>query len=170
MSTSFEYERVDVFTTGYVGRPGERTFYLQARAFGRAVSFKCEKQQVAALSQYVAGMLADLPQSGPLPHPASLSLATPLESEWVVGAIGVAFDAESDRFVLVLEEAVAEDEDGDPVLPDGEDRGVLRLHITREQAAAFCSRAEESVAAGRPACQFCGRPIDPDGHPCPRMN
>jgi hypothetical protein len=26
------------------------------------------------------------------------------------------------------------------------------------------------VAAGRPNCRWCGFPIDPDGHPCPRMN
>jgi uncharacterized repeat protein (TIGR03847 family) len=42
--------------------------------------------------------------------------------------------------------------------------------VTRSQAAAFCERADDLVAAGRPTCSFCGFPIDPDGHPCPRMN
>jgi hypothetical protein len=34
----------------------------------------------------------------------------------------------------------------------------------------LCSHTESIVAAGRPACQWCGNPIDPDGHICPRMN
>ena len=50
------------------------------------------------------------------------------------------------------------------------DRGHIRLYVTRSQAAAFCDHADELVAAGRPNCQWCGNPIDPDGHPCPRMN
>ena len=170
MSTSFEYERVDVFTTGFVGRPGQRTFYLQARSGGHAVSFKCEKQHVAALASYVTGLLADLPQAGQLPHPSMLGLSEPVSVEWEVGSIGVAFDADRDRFVLVVEEAVEADEDGEPVLAEGAARGSLRLLLTREQAAAFCTHAEQAVAAGRPLCQFCGRPMDPDGHPCPRMN
>ena len=51
-----------------------------------------------------------------------------------------------------------------------DDRGHIRLYMTRSQAAAFCDHADELVAAGRPNCQWCGNPIDPDGHPCPRMN
>jgi uncharacterized repeat protein (TIGR03847 family) len=38
------------------------------------------------------------------------------------------------------------------------------------QAVAFIEVAEAAVAAGRPSCLFCGRPIDPNGHMCPRMN
>jgi hypothetical protein len=26
------------------------------------------------------------------------------------------------------------------------------------------------VESGRPDCQWCSHPIDPDGHACPRMN
>ncbi|MGA1157452.1 MAG: DUF3090 family protein [Ilumatobacteraceae bacterium] len=26
------------------------------------------------------------------------------------------------------------------------------------------------MAAGRPDCEFCGRPVDSDGHFCVRMN
>jgi broad specificity phosphatase PhoE len=34
MSAFFEFEQVDTFTTGAIGRPGDRTFYLQARQGG----------------------------------------------------------------------------------------------------------------------------------------
>jgi uncharacterized repeat protein (TIGR03847 family) len=38
------------------------------------------------------------------------------------------------------------------------------------QARAFCSRAESVVEAGRETCPFCGGPMDPGGHLCPRAN
>ena len=62
------------------------------------------------------------------------------------------------------------DEDETELVDDDPDRGHVRLYVTRSQAAAFCEYADELVAAGRPNCQWCGNPIDPDGHPCPRMN
>ena len=37
-------------------------------------------------------------------------------------------------------------------------------------ARAFVKRAQAVVAAGRPPCPFCGSPLDPDGHLCPRAN
>ena len=30
--------------------------------------------------------------------------------------------------------------------------------------------AGREVAAGRPPCPFCGDPLDPSGHVCPRAN
>ncbi|HUR73309.1 MAG TPA: DUF3090 family protein [Sporichthya sp.] len=37
-------------------------------------------------------------------------------------------------------------------------------------ARAFAKRANSVVSAGRPACPFCGLPLDPAGHICPRSN
>src|SRR5436190_152916 len=48
MSTSFEID-VDLLTTGTVGPPGQRVFYLQARQGNRVLSLRLEKTQVAAL-------------------------------------------------------------------------------------------------------------------------
>ena len=41
---------------------------------------------------------------------------------------------------------------------------------TTDQARAFARRAAGVVAAGRPPCPFCGGPLDPEGHICPRSN
>jgi uncharacterized repeat protein (TIGR03847 family) len=38
------------------------------------------------------------------------------------------------------------------------------------QARAFARRCARVVSAGRPACPFCGQPLDPTGHICPRAN
>jgi len=45
-----------------------------------------------------------------------------------------------------------------------------RFVVSRAQARAMALHALEVVAAGRPRCQFCGYPLEPDGHICPAMN
>jgi uncharacterized repeat protein (TIGR03847 family) len=191
MSPSFDLGAVDAFTAGTVGAPGQRVFYLQARGNGQVVTIKCEKQQVAALGQYLERLLQDLPAPADGPLPTALELLDPLEAVWVAGQLGVAWRADADRFVVEVEEleeeaddaAEADADDGDDedtssgdAGPDPTDwlvtfdRGRLRVELSRGQALAFAARAAELVAAGRPSCRFCGLPIDPDGHPCPRMN
>ena len=167
MSAFYEFDEVDSFTTGAVGRPGERIFYLQARAGRQRVAVKCEKQQVAAIVQYLRRVLHDLPPPEDRPLPGALELATPVRQAFVLGPIGLGYDRSSDRVVVQLEEMVETDDDGEPI---DTEHGHIRLYVSRSQAAAFCDRADEVIAAGRPACQWCGLPIDPDGHPCPRMN
>jgi len=173
MAELYELPQVDAFTAGTMGRPGQRTFFLQARASGHTVSVKCEKQQVDALGTYLGRLLDDLPAPPDVPHPDALELDEPVLPAFVLGSIGVAFDEEADRIVLHLEELTETSGDGpedapEPIVDD--DASRLHVRITRGQAKAFCDRAAGIVAAGRPPCRFCGLPIDPDGHICPRMN
>ena len=98
----------------------------------------------------------------------ALELREPLEPAFVLGPIGLGYDRSNDRVLIQLEEIGEVDDEGEPVEDD--DRGHVRLYITRGQAAAFCDHADGVVEAGRPACQWCAFPIDPDGHDCPRMN
>ncbi|MGQ0831858.1 MAG: DUF3090 family protein, partial [Microthrixaceae bacterium] len=103
-----------------------------------------------------------------------LSLVEPLEELWTVGAIGVAYDEPSDRIVVVLEEITelpAEtDDDEDELLAQDGSGASVRVRLSRSQVSAFVRHSRAIVAAGRPPCRFCGLPIDPDGHACPRMN
>lgn len=167
MSAFFEFEQVDTFTTGAIGRPGERTFYLQARQGRQRVAVKCEKQQVGAIVQYLRKVLNDLPPAEDKALPGSLELVEPVEQVFVLGPIGLGYDRQADRLVVQLEEMAPVDEDGEAV-PDHD--GHIRLYVSRSQAASFCDHAERVIESGRPDCQWCGLPIDPDGHPCPRMN
>jgi len=70
-------------------------------------------------------------------------------------------DEEEDEEEFDLSDLVADDSDG----PD-----LLRVRITPAAAAGFVERAGRIVAAGRPPCPLCGRPLDPQGHLCPRKN
>jgi uncharacterized repeat protein (TIGR03847 family) len=99
-------------------------------------------------------------------------LETPLLEEFRVGTLALAWDTDDNNVVI---EAHAQTEGEEPTevepLSDDEDGpDVLRVRITPEQARAFVKRAEQVVAAGRPPCPFCGLPLDPEGHICPRSN
>ncbi len=159
MSSSFEMPQVDHLTAGAVGEPGNRVFYLQAGNQGQIVSLRLEKAQVAALVAYLVGMLAEMPAAGSTP-PGDMDLVEPVVAEWVVGSLGVSYDEEDDRVLLVADELVEEGEEG----------ARARITATRDQIAALAVRGAEAVAAGRPPCPLCGQPLDPEGHTCARLN
>jgi len=196
-AASYDFEAPDFFTTGTVGVPGRRTFYLQAREAGNVVTLKLEKEQIRALAEYLAKLLNDLPKPGALPR--DMALLEPVSEAWVVGSLGVAYDESADRILIVAEELTEEteedeDEEDDepaegttveespraagasaepaepPEPPESPDTAKARFRLTRPQAAAFVERARSLVQAGRPSCRFCGLPIDPDGHTCPGTN
>lgn len=174
MGMYFDFENADAFATGAIGRPGERTFYLQVRAEGRTISIKCEKQQVLALSEYLRNMLADFPDTGIDADPSSATLIDPVEQDFVLGSIGLGLDRPNMRMVIQLEEMVVVDEDDDvfDLLGDDDevDSTVVRVLVTPDQARAFCDTADLFMAAGRSTCKWCGSPVDPTGHACPKFN
>jgi len=50
------------------------------------------------------------------------------------------------------------------------DQDILRVLLPLGYAESFAKRANIVVGAGRVPCPFCGGPIDPAGHLCPRAN
>jgi uncharacterized repeat protein (TIGR03847 family) len=158
MSESYDFDNVDGLVVATVGLPGNRTFLLQARQNYLMVTLKVEKQQVAALAQYLGELLSGLPRPGDLPEDQELD--EPAEAEWSVGTIGITYDESIDRVLLVVEEAV----------PEGTEGTVARFAATREQAAALAIRGIQLVEAGRPPCPLCGYPLEPGEHACPRTN
>jgi uncharacterized repeat protein (TIGR03847 family) len=175
MSDSFEMLAPDYFTAGAVGLPGQRVFYLQGREARRVVTLKVEKEQIAALADYLAGLLAKLPEAGTVD--SDLPLLEPVEPAWDVGALGLGYDESRDRLVVVANEAVEQDdeeEDGEEETQaqeeDVAEGATARFLITRAQASAFVERARALVRAGRPICPMCSQPKDPAGHICPRSN
>ena len=171
MSSYYEFDATDGFTTGALGEPGQRTFVLQVRAEGQRITIKCEKEQVAAMSEYLRKLLADAPDVSQRPIKDAMQLSMPVEPEFVLGTVGLAYDSISDRLVIQLDEIdIASDDENDIENNDQQDLSRIRANITRGQAAAFCEHADGVIASGRPTCVFCGRPINKDGHSCPRMN
>lgn len=188
----FVFDPPERLVVGTVGQPGERTFFLQARGGGQLTSVVLEKVQVAALAERLEQLLDELVRASggtvavPAIAPAELvdngPLEQPIIEEFRVGALSLGWDPEVERVVIQAQavgetEAAAEGDDAesDPFLEDFDDAAtegpdLLRVRITGAMARAFTKRALEVVAAGRPPCQFCGQPLDPEGHVCARSN
>jgi uncharacterized repeat protein (TIGR03847 family) len=172
--TNHAYVDPERFVTGTVGPPGQRVFYLQAHDGTRTTSAALEKEQVRVLAERLDGMLDLLLRRGattvPIPAVAdpadrdSEPLHSPVEEDFRVAVLRIAWDGESERVLIEAASEPAEDEDAELA---GE---VLSVRISARAARAFVARAETVIAAGRPPCPFCTLPLDPEGHICPRSN
>lgn len=179
----YAFEPPERFVVGTVGEPGERTFYLQASGGGRLVSVVLEKVQVSLLAEKLEELLAEANRRfgltvGEVPAEAvdNEPLVAPIEEEFRVGTLGLAFDVDTSTVVIeaieVGEEDIAavEEPESDVAEEPAEHLDRLRVRITPEMTRAFIDRARRVVAAGRPPCPLCGQPLNPTGHICPRHN
>jgi uncharacterized repeat protein (TIGR03847 family) len=192
------FEPPERFVAGTVGEPGDRTFFLQARGGGRVVSVALEKVQVSLLAEKLEELLieaskrfgVDLPEAPVLAVHDNDPLDTPVDEEFRVGTLGLAFDVDTATVVIEAIEAgeaeveieLGEDDEDDAEVDDTEDDDDdeddepdddldrLRVRLRPEATREFIDRARRVVAAGRPPCPLCGQPLDPAGHLCPRHN
>jgi len=160
----------EVFTTDYVGEPGHRAFYLQSRGGAGNLTCSIEKQQIAALADKLRELLLIVDQSDTVkatpPARDPVLALEPAEPLWRVGAMGLAYEEDADQ-VIVLAQPVTPDQE--EVELEEDDEGI-RFLLRRDQARAFVLHAVAIVDEGRPTCQLCGLPIDPEGHNCPASN
>lgn len=177
MGRSFDLDPVERITAGAVGEPGERTFFIQARAQGEQVTLLAEKEQVALLAQAIGQVLKQIEWSedeGPEPPEQELELDVPLDPEWRAGSMSIEYDEDADRIAIVVQEAQPardEEEEEEVIVEPEEEPAVARFVTSRAQARAMAMHALKVVAAGRPRCQFCGEPLEPEGpHICAAMN
>jgi uncharacterized repeat protein (TIGR03847 family) len=162
-----EFTQPERFVAGTVGEPGERAFYLQVRTNSRLFSVAVEKAQVQAMSSRLEVMIAEIRKSNPLMIVEKLPtddapLESPIDAEFQIGAMSLAWDDESKLLCLELFELEDDEEDS-----EGE---VVVVNISIAMATAFAVRSKAVVNAGRLPCPFCGIAIDPRGHLCPRAN
>jgi uncharacterized repeat protein (TIGR03847 family) len=63
------------------------------------------------------------------------------------------------------------DEEGDDEYgPDDAEGLRARFVATFDQMRSLAGHAIQVVNAGRPVCELCGEPMDPEGHFCARRN
>lgn len=161
----FDLNPVNRVTVGAIGEPGQRVFYLQARQNSTLVTLVTEKEQMASLGQGITDLLARLGERADQPVDVSeyeLTLEEPLDPLFRIGQLGLGFDQESDRLVIVAYSL--------PFEENQETVDVVRVWGSRDQMRALARHITEVAAAGRPICVLCGKPIDPAGHFCPRRN
>ncbi len=169
----FIFDDPDRFVVGTLGTPGERSFYLQARKGGAVVSVGVEKTQVAVLADRLVDLLGAVEPAPEMTLGGTgdqRPLDEPVIEVFRVGAMALAWDP-TQASVVVEAQPMSEDgeyheaPDDDPDGPD-----LLRVRISATDARSFIDRSVLLVGAGRPSCPFCGMPLEPTGHFCPRSN
>jgi uncharacterized repeat protein (TIGR03847 family) len=183
-SVVHRFDPPERFVAGTVGPPGQRTFFLQARTGPRVTSVALEKQQVLVLAERIDELLDELltaeevesaiPAIPPVALEDNAPLEQPIVEEFRAGTMTLSWDSADERIVVEVfpftEEAVV-----DPAMPveeveEPEPEEVLVVRLPAGLARAFSKRAQMVVSAGREPCPFCGGPLDPGGHLCPRAN
>jgi uncharacterized repeat protein (TIGR03847 family) len=166
-----DLDRVDRITADAIGEPGARTFYLQAHRGDDLVTVLVEKEQVQLLAASVLDLLATIGlETGTGPDEDAMDLEQPFEPRWRAGRLSIGYEEDSDVFLLEIEEFQPELDEEDPELLLRGEAETLRLWATREQMFALSRHSAAVADRGRPTCQFCGNPLDPEGHACPAMN
>ncbi|WP_062215301.1 DUF3090 domain-containing protein [Streptomyces sp. NBRC 109706] len=185
----FLYDPPERFVAGTVGLPGRRTFFLQASAAGRTTSVALEKAQVEALAERIDELLDEVVRrsggntSVPAVAPSELTdtapLASPVDEEFRVGTMALAWDGEAERLIVEAQALVELEAESEEEFAEAEERllrddengpPMLRVRLSGTMARAFAKRALDVVNAGRPPCPLCSLPLDPEGHVCPRQN
>jgi uncharacterized repeat protein (TIGR03847 family) len=161
--SEIEFPEPHHVTVGYTGLPGDRTFFVQVEDDAARLTLLIEKVQVAGVGDLLAQVLTRIDDA-----PATdwdrdaMALREPIEPAWRVAEIGLGVDPDTERVLIELSAAVADD----AIEPE-----VVRISIDRDQARRLAAHAQEIVGQGRPECQLCGRPTEPDGsHICPATN
>jgi uncharacterized repeat protein (TIGR03847 family) len=168
--TEIELKPCDLLTTDAIGKPGKRVFYLQGSQGQRVVTLLVEKVQIQTMALGVEQFLAeimkrypDLPPSEGEYREEVMKILPPVDPLFRVGDLGLAYDHESDLAVLVAREVVPEG-------GDAEETGVVRFWCTRSQIRSLSQWALVVASRGRPVCPYCGEPMEPEGHFCPKKN
>ena len=174
-----DFDPAERFVAGTVGPAGQRAFYLQASEGPRVVTVGLEKQQVSVLADRINDVLDQLApaaaaepgQPGGAPEDTD-PLLTRCDEDFRAQTLSLAWDEERQRLVIECHDHDPDEIDDDE--PPVEDvplaRNTLRVSLEPAAARAFARRSNALVAAGRPPCPFCGGPLDPTGHICPRAN
>ncbi len=160
-NTELELNPVDFITVGTIGPKGKRVFYLQAGYGSQLVSLVIEKEQSWALSEAIIELIDDLntrmgeDEAPPIDiTTVDMDLREPIEPVFRVSQMGLGYDEDQDKIVLVAQELVItldEDEDdlGLSSSPPEEEPGVVRLWCSRSQMQALSLQAIETVKSGR---------------------
>jgi uncharacterized repeat protein (TIGR03847 family) len=172
---------VSHITTDAIGQPGKRVFYIQGRKLEQTITLIVEKVQIQTLSLGVEEFLSEIASRYPGLEDASadydepyMSILPPVDPLFRVGELALAYDTESDLAILIAREISPADESDQPESEqeneEEEEGGVVRFWCSRSQLLAMCRWGLEISSRGRPTCPYCGQPIDPGGHFCPKRN
>tara|TARA_Y100001970_G_scaffold159700_1_gene195376 strand:+ start:17956 stop:18471 length:516 start_codon:yes stop_codon:yes gene_type:complete len=157
---SHEFVSISHFIPETFGEPGQRTFRINVVSESSDAKLWLEKQQLAELcitimqtDEYTKNK--DLKGPSNIPENIKQSQLTYLDFKVFKLAFGY-----NDQSGLFIVEAYELDNESPTV----------RIWIPRKTAIEFANKGLEIVSAGRPLCDLCENPMNPEGHACERKN
>ena len=186
MRVVHNHNPVEHFVVCVIGEPGSREFFIRIISTFEETIISLEKEQVIALVERLEEMLRELRRRKIFPSTPSLMLSEkprseieglsfPVEENFRAGLMGISWLSEEERISIEIQE-YSSDPDYSELIPIGEEVAdeyapeIAGATLTLEQVKRFNFEAMEIVNSGRQPCPFCGLPIDPNGHLCPRSN
>ena len=155
--TEIDLNPVDFITIGTIGPKGKRMFHLQAGYDDKLVSFVIEKEQAWALSEAITEFIDNLDEETDTETDVQMSamdmdLREPIQPLFRIAQMGLGYDADLDRVILIAQELVPQDNEEDDY-----EAGVVRMWCSREQMVALSIQAIDMVESGRPSPKQNGR-------------
>lgn len=170
--TFIELKPVTHITADAIGPPGQRVFYIQGWKDNEIVSLIIEKFQLQTLmvgvEQFLAEVRQRLPDLKESPihfEEERMHIHPPVEPLFRASEFGLSYDADDDLISLIVREMPTND-----VQEDDLTGTVVNFWCTRVQLRAMVHWGVEVSNRGRPLCEQCGQPMDPEGHFCERKN
>ena len=173
-------------TADAIGQPGKRVFYIQGRKLEQTITLIVEKVQIQTLALGVEEFLSEIAwrypgllEASPDFDEPTMHIFPPVDPLFRVGELALAYDTDSDLAILIAREISAANEEEqtegaeeniDEEEVEDDESSVVRFWCTRSQLLAMCRWGLEISNRGRPTCPYCGQPIDPSGHFCPKRN
>ena len=169
----FDFAAVDAIDAESIGEPGKRTFRVRILRGDDSAALWVEKQQLAALGEAIPRLIEQLDSEDQHPdfdpRPIHYFPDDPTV-DFKVSRLALGYAAQEDRLVLVAHSLEAETEDDEDDAEMDSDLPAFSCRFSREQARFLSNSCADAVAGGRAACVLCHRPMDPEGHMCPRAN
>lgn len=163
------FYKVSSITVDAIGEPGQRVFFLQAKEENQTLSFIMEKVQVESLSVAITRLLSEVSKKISIVEDKdfefdedSMHIQPPVDPLFRVGEMGMAFEEEDQKIVLVVQEVLFGE-------VTAENARKIALRCDPRQLAALSTWAMAIVNRGRPICPYCNEPMEKD-HLCPKKN
>jgi len=176
---AYDFGRVELFDVEAIGQPGRRRFRLFARGRGRTASLWIEREQLQTLVDALDQLVAQLSGGDvlrPLLQPqAADALSAPADFpsspdiEFQIGELSLGFDERNNLLALLATPIEVVEEEGAMRARRSREPGFA-ARFTREQARTLSQHIQGILASGRPRCSYCGAPLGPEPHICPKRN
>ncbi len=158
-----EFKYISKVSAEAIGKPGNRTFRIIAETGTASAIIWIEKQQLLQLATGLRQLILAPPDREVTRNPLEeIKDLISHNIEFQVGKISIGEDPVTGNLFIDTHNV-------DNQITENE-IASLRLWVTKNQALDFVEQAIVVCAAGRPACELCGNPIDQQGHICPRTN